>query len=800
MYLHVSTARSLLLAATACAAIVASPVAAQETADNEAQGGEIIVTAQKRTERLQDVPVAVSAVSGEQLEARQINDTNNLIKASPSLTYQQGNNPTNTTFRIRGIGSSLFGQGVEPSVSVVIDGVVAARQAQNFSDFADIERIEILRGPQGTLFGKNSTAGVIHLITKRPSKELEGNVDLTVAEHGEYRAKGSISGPIADNVQVRLSGYYNNVQGNYFNVTSNKHVGGNEGYGVRGKIAWQPTETLEFLATADYRKSDATCCQRVLVQAVNPALIQLIRPVVASVDNRSLGSDRQTFYRSEQQTYSLQGDLDLGAATLTSITAFQHFTLANSVDNDGINTNPPIYPGGSSGNAFADNWNYGTVGLDNFTQELRLASEGAHDFNYVVGAFYSNTSVDRSFLRRRAYCSSGVLGSPCAANLLTYQSSDHVADLKSSNAALFGQFDYRIIGGLKAIAGARLQRERVTVHGVRTGIPTFAGDQLFPGSGAVNGTRTAADTAVTGKAGLQYEFSRRAQVYASYTRGYKGLGFDTEISSDFANQAPVRPEHVNAYEVGFKGQTADGVMNLAVALFRADYTDLQVQANRSDPILGTVQFVQTNAGTSRTEGVEIEATIRPSETFTLNAGVTYAKTSIDIDGLNCPLAAQASAPILTGNFPINSCYRSRLPNAAGVLVTSGPIQDVRGGGLPSSPRWRINLSPRYEQPMGSVAAFLQFDLNFQSEQQFAVEQDPMLVQNAYTLVDASLGLRDIDRRWSITAFVKNLFDTNYYTTLGNGGLLSSPTNASDLYANFNKDSNRYFGVNLNYRF
>lgn len=238
---------------------VSAPAFAQE-AEGDIQPGDIVVTAQKRTERLQDIPLAVTAVSADALAARQINDTNSLVTAIPSLSFQQGANPTNTSFRIRGVGTALFGQGVESSVSVVVDGVVAVRSAQGFSDLADIERIEVLRGPQGTLFGKNASAGVISVTTARPSDELEGKGEITIAEHNEYRARGTVSGPITNTLRARVSGYYNDVQGVTKNLANNEWVNGSKSWGVRGKLEWDAADNLTFLLAGEYKKTDADCC------------------------------------------------------------------------------------------------------------------------------------------------------------------------------------------------------------------------------------------------------------------------------------------------------------------------------------------------------------------------------------------------------------------------------------------------------------------------------------------------------------------------------------------------------------
>jgi iron complex outermembrane receptor protein len=749
-----------------------------------------VVTAQKRNERLQDVPLSVTAIGGEALARRQINDSAGLVAAIPSLTFQQGSNPTNTSFRIRGIGTSIFGQGIESSVSTVVDGVVAVRQAQGFTDFADIEQVEVLRGPQGTLFGKNATAGLVNVTTARPSRDFEGNADATVAEHGEYRVRGTVSGPITDQLRARLTGFYNDVRGITRNVATDRWVNGSKSWGLRGKLEWDASDNLNFLLAGEYRKTDALCCSSTLTSVQTTALKSLIGPITPSRTNREISDDTETYANSSQQTYSLQGDWNLGGATITSISAYQRYRLEVNQPIDRIDAATPLFLGtGAAYSLF--NQNHGKVDLKAISQELRIANNGTGDFNYVAGVYYSHSTVDRPFDRRRARCTAGTFGQPCDAANIVWQSASSFARLKQDSVAAFGQADYRIVGGLKAIAGLRLQYEKGTNSGTRTA-PIVAGDQIFPSNGNTSGSITADDTALTGKAGLQYEFSRNAQVYATYTRGYKGLGYNMEIATDFANQDVVQPEHVNAYEVGFKGQTADGSFSLSGALFLADYTNLQVQANRSDPQTGVVQFVPTNAGKSRSKGFELEATARPSERLSLTAAVTHLDATIDIDGLNCPLQYQAAAQVMSGK-PVNVCYRT----ATGAT----PQQNLRGAALPASPRWRIALSPRYEAPIGGhLAGFAQVNVSFQSAQNFAVEQDPLLVQPSYTLVDASIGLRQIDGRYSLTLFVKNLFDTNYLTSIAHNSLLATTANPYDLNATYNKDADRYFGASVGVRF
>lgn len=757
---------------------------------------EIIVTAQKREERLQDVPVAVTALSAETLANEQIFDTINLVKAVPSLTFQAGNNPSNNSFRIRGVGTALFSLGVEPSVSVVVDGVVQARQSQNFSELVDIERIEVLRGPQGTLFGKNATAGVINVITARPSREFETKATFNVAQDNEYRASTTVSGPLTDSLRARLTGYYSDIGGYHINAADGSEEGASEGFGARAKLEWDATETLNLLATADYRKDDADCCQYGLVAVQSPVrqAIYDAAGVPISPDTDLTWNSFDTFANTEQTTVSLQGQLNLEFAKLVSISAYQDYLVDTNFEPDRLGASVPVYLSPTSNAQF--DINSMSTQTQQYSQELRLDSQGDGPVVYTVGAYYSNLDLDRDSARRRAICSAGgnVVGQPCAPATISFQSLVTAADLENEHMALFGNVEVGVFGGLRLLGGLRVQHETLEVSGGQLGV-LVAGDtpfgRIFPA-----GVTQASDDAVTGKAGVKYEFSRRAQVYGTYTRGYKGQGADTEVTVNFSNNAVVQPEDVNAYEIGFKGATESGSLMFAAAAFLAEYDNLQVQANRSDPTQGVAAFQATNAGSSRIQGVELEATLRPMSHFSVAAGVTYLDPSLDANGLNCPLQFQAGAPLIAAGAPtpVNTCYRTAAnPNTR--------LQDVRDGETPATPHWRVNLNPRFEIPvLSKLDAFVQVDASYQSEQNFAIEQDPNQLQEAYTIVDASIGVREINSRYSMTLFVKNLLDKNYYVTSQGSNLLPSNLNLVEKYAIRPKSADRYVGAAVSFKF
>lgn len=759
-------------------------------------GDDIVVTAQKRSERLVQVPVAVTAVTGDSLASQQIFDTASLVRTVPSLTFQAGNNPVNSGFRIRGVGTQLFGQGVESAVSVVVDGVVAPRQSAGFTDLADIERIEVLRGPQGTLFGKNATAGVISVVTARPSSTFGGRFDVTAAEGDEYRAKGTITGPITDTLRARLTGFYNTVGGNLYNVDLKRDTNDLESWGVRGKLEWEPTSTLTFLLAGDYRKSTLTCCSRVPVSIVTPAIRALLNPaVVPSPENRDVSNDDLSFQRIQAHTVSLQGDLDLGFATLTSITAYQHWQLDGQFEPDGLKTDPLRYVGNFAYSQWNQNANQSRY--NNFTQELRLGSNGSSDLTYVIGAFYSHLDLDASLQRRRLRCAAGTLGSACTGRV-TADSSGFDGNLITNNVAVFGQVDWRIAGGLHLLGGLRGQHEKQTSEGRVFG-PLVAGDTIFPGTTPNSGSQSRSDSALTGKAGARYEFNRNLQTYASYTRGYKAFALDIDATTNFANQRGLDPEHVNAYELGVKWHAPRGMFDINAALFRSDFTNLQVQAIVQDAALGIFQTIQLNAGKSRSQGLELEATMHPSRDFSVAANFTLIDAKIDVSGQTCPLQLQAGVPVLTGNFPVNSCYIRRT-TVNGVSTNSSAIIDVVGGQLPATPRYRVGITPRYDHDFGGFGAFAQVSLNYQSDSIFSLSQDPLLKQAGYAIVDASIGFHDPSSRYNLTLFVKNAFDQTYYTQLNHGTILANAANPLDLWANVNKDADRYFGATFGVKF
>jgi len=648
---------------------------------------DIVVTAQRREERLIDVPIAVTALSGDTLANNQVRGIDTLQQLVPSLTFTQSTNDLNNNVRIRGVGTALFNVGLESSVSFVVDGVVLSRQGQGFQDLIDIERIEVLRGPQGVLFGKNATAGVINVVTKRPSDSLTFEGEAVIAEQDEYRLRGSVSGPLGTRAGFRLTGFWNDVGGHIRNIATGRDYNGGESYGVRGKLEFEPSDTLNLLLIGDYRKSKADCCQFQARSFANPVALSLLAPIVPSRTNTRVQNDAATFNNTEQWGASLEANLQVGDHTLTSISAYRTWDFANNIDVDGLNNPKPLFllPLVATGIG-QFNVNGGTTDIKQLSQELRISSPTGGFLEYVAGLFYYDLDLDRGFNRRVFFCLPGgangpaVPGQPCA--VPQPRSTFHDANTKTKNYAAFGQLTANITDALSLIGGFRVQKEKVSYSGNRPGTGILGGD--LPLLGPSVGANSVSDTDLSLKGGVQYAFARNAQAYFTYTQGYKGRGYDVEVTANFATQQPVRPETVDAYELGFKGATADGRLSVNVALFHQKYDDLQVQATTQ--VNGLNQFVQTNAGSSTSKGVEVEFTARPTDRFTLSGGLTFLDADINTSGTNCNLSQVAIIIAPTAAQPSNTCFRFT-GEAAGLNR-----QNIDDGRLPNAPKYRLNLT------------------------------------------------------------------------------------------------------------
>jgi iron complex outermembrane recepter protein len=759
----------------------------------------VIVTAQKRVERSIDVPVAITAVSGATLSNRQIDGVAGLQALVPSLTFTQSTNDLNNNVRIRGVGTSLFNVGLESSVSFVLDGVVLSRQGQGFQDLIDIERIEVLRGPQGTLFGKNASAGVINVVTKRASREIDGTGEVTVSEGRQTRMRGTISGPLGEKTAGRLTGFFNDDPGFVNNAFDGRTLNGGQSFGFRGRLDYDQNADLSISILSDYRKSEADCCQFQTRTATNTTLASQLNPVVPGPENRATNINGDTFNNTEQWGLSVQADLSLANGhTLTSITAYRTWDFINNIDVDALPTDTPLQLPQAGFFAQFD-VNGGPTNIVQTSQELRLTSPDDQRLKYVLGLFYFNLDLDRAFTRRFALClpgganSTAPAGSACPAP--QFRSSFHSSNTTNDNYALFGQADFKLTDRLTLLGGLRYQYEKVTYEGSQTGIAPIAGDVAAVPTRSIGSGETD-DTDLSGRVGLQFRINDRQQAYFTATRGYKGQGYNLEIGANFVNQEPVRPETVVAFELGYKASLFNRKLILTMAAFQSTYEDLQVQA--AAVVNGINVFIPTNAGESTSEGFEIEFEAQPMRGLSLTGGLTVLDAKVSVDGLGCNLAQPvpaASTRLAIGQAePDNVCF---LPATVGTSVPA-QRQNVADGWLPNAPDLRASFSARYQRPLwvDGFQGFVQVSALHQGETRFSLEQDPLAVQEAYTTVDLAFGVLRTDQRWGFTVFVRNLTDQSYATSIFRSSVFGQAANPNNLDHYLPKEARRTLGASF----
>lgn len=719
---------------------------AQERGPDSVRSDDIVVTATRRAEPLQKVPVAISVVDGSVLRTENRANIQGIAAVVPSLNFRTVASAKDQALFIRGLGTVSTSPGVEPTVSTVIDGVVLARQGQASMDLMDVDRIEVLRGPQGTLFGKNASVGAVNIVTRDPSNEMHGFIDAAHYSGGsEWRLRGGVSGPLAgDKLAIGITGAYSHYNGNVTNVWDGSKVNGFENAGARVKLQFTPNENVKLSLIADYSNATSTTPQGVVTRTYrtayptnvvtqNPNFVTALQPVVASADNRLINSNYYT--RAKDKNYGLSAQLDwsLGDFVLTSITAWRGWTNTQYQDQDRL---------AAPTTAYAQLHDVGNLNFDQYSQELRLASPKGKLIDYQVGLFYFQGDDAERYQRTTT------LGS--GASILG------VADYGTSNKSYagFGEANVHFSDNFRATLGARVTKDKLTYNFNRTSTsPT-------PVSGIQIGFASAGDTSSTGfsgRAGLQYDLSPSVMSYFTYGRGYKGPAYNLSFSMLAQDTLALKPETSNAFELGIKSRLFGNRVRFNVAGFIDKFENYQV--NFFDTYNGSPVTRLINAGKVSTRGLEVDMAYQASSAFTLSAGGAY--TDAHIDSFNCPAGTNSSC-------------------------------QVNGMPLPYAPKWKGNVRASYEIPLtGDLALRASTDVNAQSRVQYSINQTPDTVQSSFGIWNASLGLIKHDQ-WDVNLVVKNITDKSYANnlqTFGQGVVRWVP-----------RDDSRYFGINVHFGF
>ena len=768
------SAKMLLAGAASLTALsISSTAYAQDAAEDEGVDV-IIVTANKVEQNVQDVPIAITAISGDRLEQSGVGSLENIGKLAPSITFRKGNTNANSALFLRGVGTITFSAAVEPSVSTVVDGIVLSRNGQAFADLIDLERIEVLRGPQGTLFGKNASAGLVSLISKGGTDEFEADLRAEYFEGDEYKLKGSVSGPLADNLSARLTGFYGSYDGNITNINGgrNNQVNGYEQYGARGILDYEGG-IARVRVIADYFQAKNDCCAEITGISRGATLdAELGLPAVAQGENqRFINQDLVTESLDKQWSLTASLDLDvLSDHTLSVVTGYRNWENTEIRDGD-------FLPRATS--AGLQLHDLGTVRTQQTSAEIRLASDQSQDFVYQVGGFLFISNNQQDFTRTSVVCPNSTQPAvasgarPCNLNDLVntnIPTATSFSDVDVTNWAFFGQATYNLTEQLSFTAGLRYTQDHLDFNhfrapGVdaRTGLPAAgAGVAAFgaggnpagtpvPGPGGNLSTNGTVTNNLSGKASIQFKPNDDLLFYGSFTRGYKGPAFNVFFNHTAPNNAPaVDAEISDAFEVGLKSEFWDRRIQLNIAGFLATYDGFQ--ANNFIEIAPTIFITNlANAGTVRTQGIEVDGIIKPFEGLTVRGAVAYTDAKV------------------------------REFNAS-----PGGVADARNGTrLPLAPKWSWNAGADYETPIGDAANFfIGTNYAYTGSQFSELGQGGPL--DSYGIWNASVGISDIDENYRLTFHARNIGDTSYVTlNTGNGLRLHIP-----------RDADRYFGVTL----
>lgn len=777
--LYKSQLASMIAAVAGVSGVFASPLVS--AAEKSFALEEVVVTAQKKEESLVDVPVAVSAFSGEVLNMQKAQQFQDLVQVSPSVTFNQAGDGRGVGVNIRGMGTTAFQVAVEPTVSTVVDGVTLGRTNQFLSDLTDVERVEVLRGPQGTLFGKNASAGVINIVTKRPSEEFEGSVKLTATDDNAWGVQASVSGPLTDAIRGRATVYSREYDGFGKNLFDGKKLNAEEVHGVRAKLEFDITDSVNLLLIGDYSKQDRDCCFSPLSALAggngieNRFLAFDYQGVTIDEENTTVNMNTPTYSNTETSGISAEFNVDFDKFVFTSITAYRSFELDQQQDADFMPYDGPTYGRFviTSNGAIEAN---GGQEQDQFSQEFRITTTAWDNFDVTAGLFYWDQSLDRAFEREVYFCTTPGAGAglspdpavtPCTGFLYGYGVAYQAVDTK--NWALFGQANWHFTESWTASLGWRYTEDDIEFDFERvTSSPAPAVPPSFAGSNQTE------EENWSGKLALQWNVTDDMMWFVSYAEGYKSPAFDVIFATNASRMAPAPEETSEAWETGIKSELFENRLRLAVTAFHTKFLNLQGQVGIFTPP-NTTTFILTSAGSAITKGLEVDITVKPTPNLLINGGIGWIDATYD-------------------EFPLSNCYSGQTAAQGCTEISPGVFnQDLGGEDIPNSPDLKFSLQARYDIELDApYDMYVNINYRWQDDVTGSQDQNPLLNRDSYDVVDLVVGLDADDGRWGAQLFVKNLLDDFYEDNLGGGS-----TNVTHFLA---RDHERYVGVEVNYRF
>jgi iron complex outermembrane receptor protein len=749
-------------------------VMGQTPAEGETQSAgleEVVVTAQKRTERLSDTTVSAAVVSADRLIQSGVTNLDDLGKAVPSLLASPSNGANRSGFAMRGISTTVITAGAPSGVAVMVDGVTLAPESMGARQLGDVANVEVLRGPQATLGGRTASAGVVNIVTRAPSDTFGGDVSATLTEDNEQRLQGFLTGPITDQLAFSVAGYGSSTE----YPTRNLATGDQDrerAQGGRGKLRYEPTDDLDITLTvaASKAKNRGTFTSYVAIDPAANFRGSPLLPVGVALNGIDVSRENLDYsvignpnMETTDRLYSLVANWNVGGFTISSITARQEEdrTLVYDLYDVGIDT-AAVLIGPPYTWDMKQTFNYDVTTT---TQEFKVDSPQLGIVHFLAGVYYGHDETIFDFFRN-SYAINGA-GPPGF-------SANRVPD--TTTYAVYGRADWTLVPDkLQLTTGLRVNRDEIDyIYSLRN-TPPPAG-QIVP----FTRTDSASEKTTVGDLTLRYTFESDVMAYMSYTRGYKPAIWNLDGTVTPTNTfEPVKREDIDAYEIGLKGTFFDNRLALNAAIFDTTYTNFQVQT--FDPNALSATFAIANAGEVKSRGAEFDVRAALPAEIQLNASVAFVDAKYErYDAANCYGTQTAAQGCLTA--PSGNRY-----------------QVLSGKRLPSAPRWKGNIGIdkrfRMNLPVDFIVAG---NYVYQTEVFFDANLSPFARQGAYGLLNLSLGVLDQDDRYDISLFVNNALDKQYVSgmidqTARWGGRLA-------LTGNWSRDATRYAGVRANWKF
>lgn len=756
-----------------------APVVAHAQASQGPEITEVIVTAQRRSERLQDVPVAVSVTTGATLERQAIHSLADLSARQPDLRVVGGTSADQ--LHIRGTGSGFNG-GFEQSVGTFVDGVYRSRARASRVSLFDIDRVEVLKGPQTTFFGANAIAGALNITTRRPGESFAANASaLYSPSDGERNFEAGVSAPVSSTLAVRIAARWSGMDGY---SKSPRDVDGPDLNDKQGRISavWRPAEAVEVFARFDkarmrdkglFNYEVVGCPPRVNVPANGNCLAALTNfgPVEDTLNGRSQGALSGRFALDMEESV-VAARVDLGGAELISTTAYLEQTATTVSDTGNLPGVTSIGTGTRTPSQPMENFKQ-------FSQELRLQSSWDHPLQYMAGVYYERGDLATSnyigvFTAPLGALVPGVYTAttPIVQNYRMYQISHTFSG--------FGSLSYKLSDALSVTGSLRYSRIRKTASRsvtMGTGSGFYPGpDDYVPGPAAAQAILLAAtrtnpanfanprrvDRKWMPSVNVKYNLSSDVMTYASFSKGFKAGGYS------FVGTDVFDPEYVNAYELGLKARWLDRRVMTNIAAFRSDYRDLQ-EAQNIQTIAGSVLTI-SNAAQSRAQGIEFETQVQVTDEVSLFGNVAYLRSKYR-------------------NFTNASCNPLQL-----AIQPVGCVQNLSGHVRPYAPDWSGSAGIDYTRP---VADNLKLNANalvyFTGKYFNQSAMGDMVLQRGFAKVDARVGLGTLDGKWEGAIIAKNIFDK---TTAAFMNYASGSAGSSAVII----DRPRSIAFQVNYRF